>query len=93
MNGFDIDDTDTINTNVVNGASATGVLIGSNASQKVGFYGTTPIVQTGVINNPTLSPQPPSYTAETLDASFNELATKLSDILDVLRNLGLIDTA
>ncbi len=92
MNGFDIDDADTINANTINGASATGLTIGSTASQKVGFYGETPIVQGGVINNPIVSPQPPSYSNVALDASFNELVTKMTDILDALRNIGIIST-
>lgn len=90
--GFDIDDLDTLNVNTVNGASPTGLKIGSNASQKLAFHGSTPIVQAGAISTPILTPQPPSYSSLAVDGSLNELKTKIDDMLAVLRNLGLIET-
>ena len=68
--------------NVILGTT-TGTQIGTGATQKLGFYGKTPVVQAGAITTPT-----------TVSSSFNqtELAT-LKTAIDAIRvaliNLGL----
>ena len=62
---------------LLNGNAADGSLIASSGG-KVGFYGTTPVVQAGAITALTASPS----TAETV-ASVNAIIT-------ALKNVGLV---
>lgn len=87
--GFDIDDVGTINTVTINGATPTGVTIGSNATQKVGFYGATPVVRAGVINPVSSAPSPPTYDNLALDANFSNIDDAINDILTALQNIGI----
>lgn len=59
----------------------TGTKLGTATDQKIGFYGKTPIVQSGVIADPS--------GGATQDA---EARSAISSILTVLRNLGIINT-
>ena len=87
--GFDIDDADTINTVTINGASPAGLTIGSNATQKVGFHGQTPVVQAGVINSLSFGALPPTYDNVLLDAAFSNIETAVNDLITALQDLGL----
>jgi hypothetical protein len=87
--GFDIDDADTINTVTINGATPAGLTIGSNATQKVGFHGVTPVVRAGAITPVASSPAPPVYDNLALDANFSNIDDAINDILTALQNIGI----
>ena len=62
---------------LLNGDSTDGVLIGGAATNKVGFYGATPVVQAAAIS--TIGDS----------ATGTEIATAVNDIIAALQNLGL----
>jgi hypothetical protein len=88
--GFDIDDADTINTVTINGANPTGLHLGSNATQKVGFHGATPVVQGSPINVVPPPPAPPVYDGTFIDAQLNALTAEIGAIVQALQDVGLI---
>lgn len=90
MAGFDIDDSDTINTITINGANPTGLTIGSNATQKVGFYGATPVVQGANIPVVPPAPMPPAYDGSLIDAALNGMSAEIGAIVQALQDLGVI---
>lgn len=55
-----------------------GTYIGSSSSEKIGFYGTTPVAQAAAI--------------ATTGSTVTSLKTTLNSVLTALRNLGVIDT-
>lgn len=59
----------------------TGTKIGTEATQKVGFYGETPVVQAGAISTPS--------GGATVDA---EARTAITSVITALRNIGIINT-
>lgn len=88
--GFDIDDADTINVTTVNGATPTGLTLGSNATQKVGFHGVIPVIQGSNIPVVPPSPMPPAYDGTTIDAALNALSAEIGAIVQALQDVGLI---
>ena len=55
-----------------------GTIIGQSASEKIGFYGATPVVQASAIT--------------TTGSTSPSMKTRINSILTVLRNLGIIAT-
>ena len=64
-------------------AKGTGTKIGLSATEKLGFYGKTPIVQVGAITSPT------SQGATYDQSTANTLKTAIDAIRTALINLGL----
>jgi len=69
----------TVTTNYLfNGDSTDGVQIAGSATDKLGFYGVTPVIQASAI------------TALGNTASGTEIATAVNAIITALENLGLV---
>jgi hypothetical protein len=71
-----------------------GTALGQSASDKVGFYGTTPVAQPGSPSGNTHTPTAGSTTAvyvnTTFDGSIGSSAYTIGDIVVALKNLGLL---
>lgn len=91
MAGFDIQNGDTIETNVLNSTTqATGLKILPNAGgHKLGFFGATPIVQSLLIPIFPPLPMPPVYTPAAIDTELTAIKSELTAINDLLKNYGL----
>ena len=63
----------------IQAGKTTGTIIGTETTQKIGFYGETPVVQAGAISAPT--------GGATIDA---EARTAINSIRVALANIGII---
>lgn len=91
MAGFDIQNGDTLEANVVNSTDqATGLkILPSAGTHKLGFFGTTPVVQNALIPIFPALPMPPVYDATALDAEFTAIKNELQLINQLLIDFGL----
>ena len=78
-------------TNVVLGTT-TGTKIGTSSSQKLAFYGATPVTQRTGIADVDSSTVDATYGAEEA-AVIASLRTKLNSVLQILEDLGLASVA
>jgi len=62
---------------ILNGDASDGALIGGAATNKVGFYGTTPVVQAAAI------------TAIATNATGTAISVAVNSVITALKNLGL----
>lgn len=69
-----------------------GIKIGSGASDKVGFFGVTPVVQQATIADATNTTTTTSTTTA-LTTDLDSLRTKFNTLLGYLESLGLLASA
>ena len=66
-----------------------GIVIGASASQKIGFFGTTPAVQQATIADATNTTTTTSTTGA-LTTDLDSLRSKFNTLLSELETLGLL---
>lgn len=69
-----------------------GAYVGQNASDKVGFFGTTPVAQQAVITAATNTTTTTSTTTA-LTVDLDNCRDKLNEVITALKNLGLVATS
>lgn len=69
-----------------------GLKIGTDSTEKLGFYGVTPVDQPATVSDPTIGSITGSDTvnASAITTNFNNLETAVEAIIDRLQELGLI---
>lgn len=66
-----------------------GLSIGASASQKVAFYGVTPVVQAATVAAATNTTTTTSTTTA-LTTDLDSIRTKLNSVLTALRDIGIL---
>jgi len=74
--------------------SPDGALIGNSATEKIGFYGTTPVVQAAAVTSVTTTGATSTTNAYgfTTAAQADAIVASLNAIQVALTNIGIIDT-
>ena len=74
--------------------SPDGALIGNSATEKIGFYGTTPVVQAAAVTSVTTTAATSTTNAYgfTTAAQADAVVASLNAIQVALTNIGIIDT-
>lgn len=70
-------------------AKGTGTKIGTEATQKLGLYGVTPVVQASAISTPVIGTVSGSGDDATINSALSSLKSKIDDIRTALSNLGI----
>jgi hypothetical protein len=71
-----------------------GTVLGQSATDKVGFFGATPVAQNGApagnTHTPTAGSTTAAYVNTTFDGGIGSAAYTVGDIVTALKNLGLL---
>lgn len=74
---------------------ADGLYVGQSATDKVGFYGTAPVVQASVITavNTTASTSTTNAFGFTTSTQADAIVTALNSVITALKNIGIVASA
>jgi hypothetical protein len=79
---------------IVESVPTDGHQFGTLASQKLGFWGATPVIQpaspTGNVHTPTVGATTGVFVNTTFDGSIGTTAYTIGDIVIALKNVGLL---
>lgn len=67
-----------------------GYIDANDEGQKLGFYGTTPIIQPDTITDPSITTVSGSGDDATINSNFTNLKASIDAIIDALQSVGLM---
>jgi len=69
-----------------------GTILATEADQKLGLYGTTPVIQGTAISAPSISNVSGTPDDSTINSNFGQNETAINDIRGALSDIGIINT-
>lgn len=68
----------------------TGTKIGLSSSEKIGFYGVTPVDKPETVSDPSISTVSGSGADATINSNFSNQQTAITNLIDRLQEIGVI---